>query len=86
MIDFKSSFTATHTAGVTDWAAFHHEKLNGEGYPFHLDYSELDIGSRIMAVSDIFVALREDKPYRKTMEKNKVYEILKKKGDDNFIL
>jgi HD-GYP domain-containing protein (c-di-GMP phosphodiesterase class II) len=56
---------------ITDWAAFHHEKLNGEGYPFHLDYSKLDIGSRIMAVSDIFVALREDRPIEKSWKKKK---------------
>ena len=70
---------------ITDWAAYHHEKLNGKGYPFHCDSSELDIGARIMAVSDIFVALRENRPYRKTMEKEEVYGILKKQGENNFI-
>ena len=70
---------------ITAWASYHHEKLNGKGYPFHLDCSDLDIGSRIMAVSDIFVALREDRPYRKSMGKEGVYKILKKHGEDYFI-
>ncbi|SHI37163.1 HD domain-containing phosphohydrolase [Desulfofundulus thermosubterraneus] len=46
------------------WAAYHHEKLNGQGYPFRLAGSQLCLGSRIMAVSDMFTALKEDRPYR----------------------
>lgn len=61
---------------ITAWAAFHHEKLNGTGYPFHLLQDELPLGSRIMAVADIFSALTEDRPYRKSMEKEKVMDIL----------
>ena len=53
---------------VRDWAAFHHEKLDGTGYPFGKSSSELDLGSRILTVSDIFTALTEDRPYRKAME------------------
>ncbi len=49
---------------VQDWAAFHHEKLDGTGYPFQLNANQLDLGSRIMAVADMFTALIEDRPYR----------------------
>lgn len=70
---------------IIEWAAYHHEQLNGNGYPFRLDCNELDIGSRIMAVSDIFVALREDRPYRKSMDKEKVYNFLKKKAENNCV-
>lgn len=52
---------------VRDWAAFHHEKLDGKGYPFNKRASELDLGARILAVSDIFTALAEDRPYREAM-------------------
>jgi HD-GYP domain-containing protein (c-di-GMP phosphodiesterase class II) len=52
---------------VRDWAAFHHEKLDGKGYPFNKKDSDLDLGSRILAVSDIFTALAEDRPYREAM-------------------
>jgi HD-GYP domain-containing protein (c-di-GMP phosphodiesterase class II) len=62
---------------ITSWAALHHEKLNGTGYPFHLSDSELPLGSRIMTVADIFSALAEDRPYRKSMEKEKVIDILR---------
>ncbi|TDX53196.1 hypothetical protein C7959_10348 [Orenia marismortui] len=36
-----------------------------------------------MAVSDVFTALSEDRPYRKGMEKDKVLEIIKSMVEDN---
>lgn len=49
---------------INEWASFHHEKLNGGGYPFGLEKKDLSPGSRIMAVCDIFTALTEPRPYR----------------------
>lgn len=61
---------------IAEWAAFHHEKLNGSGYPFNYKGENIIIGSRIMAVADIFTALAEDRPYRKGMDKNGITKIL----------
>ncbi len=61
---------------INQWAAFHHEKLNGEGYPFHLTSPDLSTGSRIMTVADIFSALVEDRPYRKGLHQHQVAEIM----------
>ncbi|RJR38557.1 MAG: HD domain-containing protein [Deltaproteobacteria bacterium] len=52
---------------INDWASHHHERLNGAGYPFHLEGDNLSLGARIMAVADVFTALTEDRPYRKGM-------------------
>lgn len=52
---------------INSWAALHHEQFQGDGYPFHLKEHQLSTGSRIMAVSDIFTAVTEDRPYRKGM-------------------
>jgi len=49
---------------IPEWAAFHHERLDGTGYPFRISGDQLNTGSRIMAVSDVFQALTEDRPYR----------------------
>ena len=58
------------------WGSFHHERLDGQGYPFHLDRSELPRGSRIVAVADMFTALTEDRPYRKGMPVQDAMKIL----------
>ena len=61
---------------IREWAAYHHETLNGQGYPFRLGSDDLCLGSRIMAVADVFTALREDRPYRAGMSKEETLSIL----------
>lgn len=58
------------------WASYHHEHLDGSGYPFGLGGKDLDEGSRIMAVADKFTALTEDRPYRPGLDRKKVSSIL----------
>ncbi|MBW9159715.1 HD domain-containing protein [Clostridium sp. FP2] len=58
------------------WGALHHEKLNGKGYPFGLKGEEIPLGSRIIAVADIFTAIREKRPYRDPMTKENTINIL----------
>jgi len=62
---------------VAEWAAYHHEKLDGSGYPFHLDAAQIPLGSRIIAAADVFTALREDRPYRRGMEKDAIEKIMR---------
>ena len=61
---------------VRVWGALHHERMDGHGYPFHLEENELPLGSRIVAVADIFTALMEDRPYRKGLSAPEALKIL----------
>ncbi|HOV69991.1 MAG TPA: HD domain-containing protein, partial [Clostridia bacterium] len=70
---------------ITQWASFHHEKLDGSGYPFHLDARFIPLGSRIMAVADIFTAISEDRPYRKGIPKDKVISVLESMAKNGHI-
>jgi HD-GYP domain-containing protein (c-di-GMP phosphodiesterase class II) len=70
---------------IAEWAAYHHERLDGSGYPFHYSEDEIGTGSRIMAVSDVFTALIEDRPYRKGMNKKQIYQIIKSQADNNLL-
>jgi len=70
---------------IAEWAAYHHEKLDGSGYPFHCTNEEIGTGSRIMAVADIFTAISEDRPYRKGMDEDEIHRILQKQADNNFL-
>ncbi len=74
------TYTVLSTIGgldlIAEWAAFHHEKLDGTGYPFHVKAEKINIGARIMAVADIFTALFENRPYRDGMAKEKIKKIL----------
>jgi HD-GYP domain-containing protein (c-di-GMP phosphodiesterase class II) len=70
---------------INNWASFHHEKLNGNGYPFHLRGESISLGSRIVAVADIFTAITEDRPYRKGMSLDDAVAVIKAMVEDNSI-
>lgn len=61
---------------VNEWASFHHERLTGNGYPFHHDGDTLSPGARIMAVADVLTAITEDRPYRAGMPPEKALGVL----------
>lgn len=49
---------------ISEWAAHHHERLDGSGYSEHLGREELDVGAKVIAVADVAVAIAERRPYR----------------------
>ena len=61
---------------IRDWAAFHHERLDGTGYPFGKTAAELNTQERMMACIDIYQALTESRPYKQGMPHEKACEIL----------
>ncbi len=51
---------------VPSYAANHHERMDGSGYPKGLKADDLELPARIMAMADIFEALTApDRPYKK---------------------
>ena len=61
---------------IRDWAALHHEKLDGSGYPFGRTAEELNEPERILACVDIYQALTEERPYKKGMSHEQACGIL----------
>jgi HD-GYP domain-containing protein (c-di-GMP phosphodiesterase class II) len=61
---------------IRKWGALHHERLDGSGYPFHLEGKDLPTGSRILSVADVFVALTENRPYRRGLKRHEVLPVL----------
>lgn len=61
---------------IRNWSAYHHERLDGSGYPFHLSASHSPTGCRIMTVADIFTALVEKRPYRSGLSPQQAVPIL----------
>jgi HD-GYP domain-containing protein (c-di-GMP phosphodiesterase class II) len=44
---------------------YHHERLDGSGYPYGLGAEGIPIEARIVAAADTYDALTSDRPYRK---------------------
>lgn len=70
---------------ITEWAANHHEKLNGKGYPYGLTAKDLDFNSRLLGCLDIYQALTEERPYRSGMGHCEVMPILYNMANEGFI-
>ena len=69
---------------VPEYAAGHHERMDGKGYPRQLTRDQLSIPARIIAISDVFEALTaSDRPYKKAKtlsESLKIMYFMKKEG------
>ncbi len=57
-------------------AGAHHERLDGKGYYQQLTEKEINEDMRILVVSDVFDALRSERPYRPAMPLDKVFSIM----------
>lgn len=70
---------------VNKIASSHHEKLDGSGYPFGLKDIELEFEERVLACLDIYQALTETRPYRKSMSHNEAMDVLYSSAKENLI-
>ena len=59
-----------------DAVRHHHERWDGDGYPFGLKGEETPLIARLMAVADAYSAMTTDRPYRRGMGKEKALSIL----------
>jgi len=55
---------------------YHHERLDGSGYPDGLKGDEIGMHVRIVAVADVFEALIARRPYKRPMTREKALSIL----------
>lgn len=61
---------------ISTLASMHHERLDGSGYPFHIDSSNFTLELEIIAYADIFTSLCENRPYRLGRTDKDVLEVL----------
>ena len=66
-------------------AALHHEKLNGEGYPFQVVGKDISQYGRMIAICDIFDTLTANRVYKKGFTHNKSFSILRELAKSNHL-
>jgi HD-GYP domain-containing protein (c-di-GMP phosphodiesterase class II) len=70
-------------ARVPEIAGQHHEKMRGGGYPNGVPAAETPLGSRLMAVADVFDSLTaSDRPYKPAIPLERALKILQSMADD----
>jgi putative two-component system response regulator len=71
-------------AMAQDIALNHHEKFDGSGYPNGKKGDAIPLSARIMAIADIYDALRSDRPYKKAFS-HKESCLIMVRGDDRLV-
>lgn len=62
----------------------HHEKFDGTGYPRGLEGDRIPYEARIFSVTDVWDALTNDRPYRKSWSREKALEYMKEERGRSF--
>ncbi len=62
----------------------HHEKWDGSGYPDGLAGEKIPLSARIMAIADVYDALRSKRPYKKGFTHEKTIKIIIEGSGNHF--
>ena len=62
---------------VLDYVRYHHEAVDGKGYPDGLKDKEIPMGAKIIGVADCFDAITTERSYQKGRDKGEAYAILR---------
>lgn len=65
-------------------AHYHHEKVNGKGYPSGLSGDDIPVEARIMALADVFDALVSKRCYKESFSFDKAFDIIKTDSGTHF--
>ncbi len=65
-------------------AHFHHEKMDGTGYPKGLKGEEIPMEARIMALADVFDALVSKRCYKEAFTYDKAFSIIEESAGSHF--
>ncbi len=65
-------------------AQYHHEAIDGSGYPTGLKGDEIPIEARISAVADVFDALTSKRPYKEAWSNRRAFNTLREMAGDQL--
>lgn len=67
-----------------DMAYYHHEKWDGTGYPCGLKGEEIPLCARVMAIADVYDALRSERSYKEAFSKEIARQIIMESAGTHF--
>lgn len=73
-----------HVDILRNIAQYHHEAVNGSGYPEGLKEQQIPIEARIVAVADVFDALTSRRPYKEAWSNQDAFDHLLKLAGATF--
>jgi response regulator RpfG family c-di-GMP phosphodiesterase len=74
----------SYLALARDIALFHHEKWNGQGYPFKLKEDHIPLSARIVALADVYDALSCRRSYKEPFSHTYIVDLIKNEKGKHF--
>jgi len=80
IVDLLANFGLENTEHVDmlrNIAVYHHEAVNGGGYPEGRSGADIPLEARIVAVADVFDALTSRRPYKEAWDNDRAFDTLR---------
>jgi HD-GYP domain-containing protein (c-di-GMP phosphodiesterase class II) len=61
---------------ISDAVLFHHERVDGFGYPFGIKGDEIPLSAKIVSIADCFDAITTDRPYQRRKSCAAAFDLL----------
>lgn len=87
IVDLLANFGLENTEHVDmlrNIAVYHHEAVNGRGYPEGRSGDDIPLEARIVAVADVFDALTSRRPYKEAWDNDHAFETLRKMAGEQL--
>ena len=68
--------TLADTGMLRNIVLFHHERVDGKGYPYGLAWDAIPLEARIVAAADVFDALTSRRPYKEAFANDAAFAML----------
>lgn len=69
---------------ILDIVKYHHERVDGKGYPEGLTMNEIPVGAKIVALADVFDSLTSKRSYRDPMTVEEALQIIQEGSGTHF--
>jgi len=80
----KMLSTIPYLKPALDIPVYHHEKWDGNGYPYGLKGDNIPFAARIFAVADVYDALTSERPYRKAVSHEEAIGYIHNQSGSHF--
>lgn len=91
LIGYELIFEAKNEIGgqeifdlALDITLHHHERWDGKGYPYRIKGNAIPLSARLMAIIDVYDALRSQRSYKPSFSHEKALNIMKKESGSHF--
>jgi HD-GYP domain-containing protein (c-di-GMP phosphodiesterase class II) len=83
-VGYRIAQSTTQLAPIADAILHHHERWDGNGYPYGISKDKIPLISRIISIVDTFDAITNNRPYREKRSREIAFKEIKNGSESQF--